>query len=78
MPAKDTVQREPCRRPCKTALQARVEYETAHPEIAITAPLESVSGRWEVSQADGSIATFGEVWAMLDFLASLFGATGND
>ena len=56
----------------ETALQARVAYESAHPEIAITSPLTSRSGRWELSSPDGT-ATFGEVQSMLDFLAAVFG-----
>lgn len=61
----------------KTALQARMDYESAHPEIAITTPLTSPSGQWEVSTADGT-SRFGEVGAMLDFLAGLFGPAKPD
>ncbi len=60
-----------------TALQARIHYESAHPEIGITTPLTSPSGQWEVSTADGT-SRFGEVWAMLDFLAARFGPVEHD
>jgi hypothetical protein len=77
MQTDETATKELERRPHTTALQARVAYETAHPEIAITTPLTSCSQLWEVSTADGT-TTFGGVWAMLDFLAALFGAADED
>jgi hypothetical protein len=57
----------------RTALQVRIAYESAHPEIAITSPLTSRSGQWELTTADGT-ATFSAVQSMLDFLATRFGA----
>ena len=61
----------------KTALQARIDYESAHPEIAITTPFTSPSGQWELSTADGT-SRFGEVGAMLDFLAARFGPAEHE
>ncbi|HEY0934482.1 MAG TPA: hypothetical protein VGD91_12140 [Trebonia sp.] len=72
MPTDHKVRRDPGRRKRRTALQARIEYESAHPEVAITSPLTSRSRQWEVSTADGT-SRFGEVGAMLDFLAARFG-----
>jgi hypothetical protein len=69
--------RGPGRGAGRTALQTRIAYECAHPEIAITSPLTSRSGQWEVTTADGT-ATFGAVQAMLDFLAARFGPADGD
>lgn len=60
-----------------SALQRRVAYEDAHPEIAITSPLTSRSGLWELS-ADGETSAFSGVWAMLDFLGTHYGAADED
>lgn len=72
MSTDEKIRRTTGRRKRRTALQARIEYESAHPEIGIMSPLTSRSGEWEVSTAEGTHG-FSEVWAMLDFLASLFG-----
>jgi hypothetical protein len=55
------------------ALQTRVAYEDAHPEITITSPLTSRSRLWELS-AEGETTAFSGVWAMLDCLAAQYGA----
>jgi len=65
------------RRQQAAALQTRVDYEAAHPEVEITTPLTSRSGLWELS-TEGSITTFSGVWAMLDFLAAQSGAADDD
>jgi hypothetical protein len=72
MPADKASDRGPGHGAGRTALQARIAYESAHPEIAITSPLTSGSGWWELTTADGT-ATFSAVQAMLDFLATRFG-----
>jgi hypothetical protein len=77
MPTDETASKELERGPHATALQECVAYVAAQTEIAIKTPLTSRSALWEVSTADGT-TTFGGVWAMLDFLAVLFGAADED
>jgi hypothetical protein len=72
MPANKAGNRGPGHDAGRTALQARIAYEAAHPEIAITSPLTSRSGHWELTTTDGT-DTFSAVQAMLDFLAARFG-----
>jgi hypothetical protein len=56
----------------RSALQVRLAIEAAHPEIQITAPLASRSGKWELS-TEGSTTAYEDFWTMIDELADRYG-----
>lgn len=59
--------------PRASALAVRQAFESAHPEITIGTPLNSLSGRWELSIGDDETTEFIDFWTMIDHLAELFG-----
>lgn len=55
----------------RNALQARKATGTGHPEIAISSPLTSPSGRWELD-IEGGTTQYGNFWMMVDYLADRY------
>jgi hypothetical protein len=56
----------------RNALAVREAIEAVHPEISITTPLTSRSGKWELV-IDDSTAQWDDFWLMIDHLADRFG-----
>jgi hypothetical protein len=56
-----------------SALAVRLAAEAAHPEIQITTPLTSRSGRWELTTDGDGCSAYSGFWEMVDALAERYG-----
>ncbi len=56
----------------QNALAVRKAIEAARPEIAITTPLASLSGLWELC-VGGETSQYDDFWLMVDHLAAKYG-----
>jgi hypothetical protein len=56
----------------KNALAVRLRLEKQHPEIAISSPLTSLSGMWELAVEGGDTTAYSGFWLMVDYLSERF------